>query len=158
MHPPAPVIFRRALDDYKVPNSKHVIEKGSQVMIPTIGIHYDDKYWKNPEKFDPERFTAEEVAKRPNLSFMPFGEGPRNCIGMRFVVFSRSPVLFLIFIDELRFALVNVKFALATLITNFNAKLDTSKTSYPLKLDKDRFSMEIKGGCWVRMEKIGKIC
>lgn len=52
-------------------------------MIPNIGFHYDDNFWKNPMEFNPDRFTAEESAKRPNLAFMPFGEGPRNCIGMR---------------------------------------------------------------------------
>lgn len=78
-------MLRKCLYDYKVPNSKHVIEKGTQIMIPTIGFNYDEKYWTNPEKYDPERFTAEEVAKRPSMVFMPFGEGPRNCIGMRYV-------------------------------------------------------------------------
>lgn len=53
-------------------------------MIPNIGIHYDERYWKNPEDFNPDRFSAEESAKRPNLAFMPFGEGPRNCIGRRY--------------------------------------------------------------------------
>lgn len=52
-------------------------------MIPNICIHYDDRYWKNPQEFNPDRFTPEETASRPNLAFMPFGEGPRNCIGMR---------------------------------------------------------------------------
>lgn len=77
--------MRQCLSDYKIPNSKHVIEKGTQIMIPTFGFNYDEKYWKNPQAFDPDRFTAEEVAKRPSMVFMPFGEGPRNCIGMRFV-------------------------------------------------------------------------
>jgi cytochrome P450 family 6 len=71
------------MQDYKVPGTKHVIEKDTQIMIPVMAIHYDEEYWRNPKKFYPERFTAEENAKRPNLSYMPFGEGPRNCIGMR---------------------------------------------------------------------------
>lgn len=82
-YPPAFTTVRQALNDYKIPDSKHVITAGTQIMIPNIGFHYDDRYWKNPQNFDPERFTAEEIAKRPNLAFMPFGEGPRNCIGMR---------------------------------------------------------------------------
>lgn len=75
--------MRTASDDYKIPNTKIVIKKGLQVMIPQISIHNDERYWKNPKQFDPDRFTAEEIAKRPNLAFSPFGEGPRNCIGMR---------------------------------------------------------------------------
>jgi cytochrome P450 len=55
-------------------------------MIPMIGIHYDERYWQNPEEFNPDRFSAEETAKRPNFAFIPFGEGPRNCIGMRLAI------------------------------------------------------------------------
>jgi cytochrome P450 family 6 len=72
--------------DYQIPGSKHVIEKGTPFVIPIIAIHHDERYWKNPNVFDPKRFTPEEVAKRPNLAFMPFGEGPRNCIGMRLAI------------------------------------------------------------------------
>lgn len=75
--------FRQALEDYKIPGSKHVIRKGEQIMIPNGIIQRDERYWKDPDTFDPDRFTAEEIAKRPNFSFVPFGEGPRNCIGMR---------------------------------------------------------------------------
>lgn len=61
-------------------------------MIPNICIHYDDRYWKSPREFNPDRFTPEEAEKRPNLAFMPFGEGPRNCIGMRYKL-ATVPVL-----------------------------------------------------------------
>ena len=83
MYPAAPVTVRKAANDYEIPGTKMVIEKGRTIFIPNMGIHYDDRYWKDPKVFDPERFTPEESAKRPNLAFMPFGEGPRNCIGMR---------------------------------------------------------------------------
>lgn len=71
------------MSDYKIPGSKHVIKKGTQVIIPSLSIHYDERYWKNPDVFDPDRFTSEEIAKVPNMAYLPFGEGPRNCIGMR---------------------------------------------------------------------------
>jgi cytochrome P450 family 6 len=77
--------MREATEDYKVPNSKHVIPKGATVWIPMIGVHFDEEFWTNPEKFDPERFTPEEIANRPNYTYLPFGDGPRNCIGMRYV-------------------------------------------------------------------------
>lgn len=81
--PPGFAIFRQATKDYKIPNSKHVIPKGRQLMIPVISFHYDEAYWKNPDDFNPDRFTAEETAKGPSGVFLPFGDGPRNCIGMR---------------------------------------------------------------------------
>lgn len=54
-------------------------------MIPTFAIHNDEKFFPDPEKFDPMRFYSEN---RPNKSiidmpYLPFADGPRNCIGMR---------------------------------------------------------------------------
>ena len=79
MYPPGFSILRTANEDYKVPDTKIAIKKGSQVVIPTIGFHYDEKFWENPTKFNPERFTPEEISKRPPQCYLPFGEGPRNC-------------------------------------------------------------------------------
>lgn len=83
-YPPALASLRVALHDYKIPESKHVIKKGVQIMIPSIAMHHDDRYWKNPDDFYPEHFSSEETAARPSMAFIPFGEGPRNCIGMRY--------------------------------------------------------------------------
>ncbi len=77
------VLTRIANKEYHVPNSRHVIPKGSAVWVNSIGIHYDEKYYPNPYVFDPERFSPEEISKRPNNVYLPFGDGPRNCIGMR---------------------------------------------------------------------------
>lgn len=79
MYTPGFAIFRKANEDYKVPDTNVTIPKGGTVMIPTIGFHYDEKFWKNPHEFDPDRFSPEEVAKRPSQCYFPFGEGPRNC-------------------------------------------------------------------------------
>ncbi|XP_046999169.1 cytochrome P450 6B4-like [Schistocerca americana] len=49
-----------------------------------MGLHYDRKFFRNPEKFDPEHFSEEQKASRHPYSYLPFGEGPRICIGMRF--------------------------------------------------------------------------
>lgn len=62
------------------------IPKGMIINIPVIALHMDPEYWPEPEKFIPERFTAENKAKMDSFVFMPFGAGPRNCIGLRFAV------------------------------------------------------------------------
>lgn len=82
-YPPATGTQRIAKEDYQVPNTKIVLEKGTSVTIPIYAIHHDPEIYPNPEKYDPDRFSTIEVNKRHQFSFMPFGEGPRICIGMR---------------------------------------------------------------------------
>lgn len=50
-------------------------------MIPIYSLHRDGKYWENPLKFDPERFSDENKHKITSNTYLPFGNGPRNCIG-----------------------------------------------------------------------------
>ena len=57
------------------------MEKGTIVTIPVIALHHDPKYYPEPERFDPERFSEEENQKRHHYVYLPFGEGPRICIG-----------------------------------------------------------------------------
>ncbi|XP_037926221.1 probable cytochrome P450 6a20 [Hermetia illucens] len=83
-HPPVVVLQRVAQDDYKVANTKLVIEKGTTVMVPTYQIQHDERYYPNPEKFDPDRFLPEVCKSRHPMTFLSFGDGPRNCIGLRF--------------------------------------------------------------------------
>lgn len=79
MYGPGFIVVRQANKDYKVPETNITIPKGSSVWVPALALHYDDRYWENPKKFNPNRFTSEEVAKRPAQCFIPFGDGPRNC-------------------------------------------------------------------------------
>lgn len=81
MYPPAAYLNRKCEQDYKVSETDLVIRKGTMVTIPVLGIHYDEKYYLNSEKFDPERFNEEKRKLRNNFTFIPFGKGPRICIG-----------------------------------------------------------------------------
>ena len=74
-------LTRECTQTTKLRDSDLVVEKGLQIMLPILAIHRDPKYYPNPDKFDPERFSEEEKNKRPQCSFIPFGEGPRICIG-----------------------------------------------------------------------------
>ncbi|XP_066154468.1 cytochrome P450 6a2-like [Euwallacea fornicatus] len=83
-YPVLPVLPRRCTKSYKIPDTDIIIEKGTMVHIPVIGIQWDPNYYPNPEEYNPENFSPEKIASRPDFTWMPFGEGPRQCIGMRF--------------------------------------------------------------------------
>ncbi|KAJ3618417.1 hypothetical protein MTP99_006414 [Tenebrio molitor] len=72
MHPPVPAVNRKCVKDYKVPDEDLVIQKGTTVIIPILGIHYDAEYYSEPEKFDPDRFSDENKKARHTYSHLPF--------------------------------------------------------------------------------------
>lgn len=61
------------------------IKRGQTIIIPVVGLHHDPQYFPNPEKFDPERFSSENKDNITPFTYMPFGEGPRICIGVLFI-------------------------------------------------------------------------
>ena len=83
-HFPVVVAFltRECTKDCKVKDL--TIPKGGLVFIPIYSIHRDPTIWPNPEKYDPERFSPEMKRSRDPYLYLPFGTGPRNCIGLRF--------------------------------------------------------------------------
>ncbi|XP_078037570.1 cytochrome P450 6A1-like [Augochlora pura] len=87
MYPAVPFITRKSVDDYTFEDFKFSIPKGVYVFTPVYGIHYDPDFYPNPEVFDITRFTPEAEAKRHPMNYLPFGDGPRNCIGARFAIF-----------------------------------------------------------------------
>ncbi|KAH9509386.1 hypothetical protein Btru_045772 [Bulinus truncatus] len=81
LYPPAPIISRRAAETRTYGDV--TIPKGAGLIIPLDMIMKDPKHFPDPEIFDPDRFSEENVAKRDPMSFVPFGYGPRQCIGLR---------------------------------------------------------------------------
>lgn len=79
------MLIRKCTEDYKLPNSDALIEKDTTILINVQGIHYDKELYENPEVFDPERFSEENRKNRHPYAHLPFGEGPRNCIGNYFL-------------------------------------------------------------------------
>jgi cytochrome P450 family 6 len=75
------MIIRKCSKPYKIQETDIVLDKGTRVIIPVIGLHHDPKYYPEPDRFDPERFSEEERQKRHHYVYLPFGEGPRICIG-----------------------------------------------------------------------------
>nr|AFI45025.1 cytochrome P450 CYP6BW2 [Dendroctonus ponderosae] len=126
--PPLPFIPRKCTRNYKIPGTDVVLEKGTGVHIPVWGIHNDPEYFPNPDVFDPERFSEKNKASRPEYSYLPFGAGPRICIG-------------------LRFGKLQAKVGLIALLNNFKFTLN-EKTPMPIQIDRG-FIITVKGNVWV---------
>ena len=84
LYPPAYTLIRFALHDLNIDG--YPVRKGQAVLTSPYLLHHKAEYFPNPEAFDPERFTPENEKKLPRLAYMPFGAGPRICIGNHFAM------------------------------------------------------------------------
>lgn len=121
-------------EDYKVPNTNHVIEKGVMVVIPIDAIHHDENIYPEPSRFDPDRFSEDEIKKRHPMTWLPFGDGQRNCIG-------------------LRFGQMQVKTALIALLSKFKFSVCV-KTEESVTFNPKAFILVPLNGVYLKVEKI----
>ena len=86
MYSPAWVIGRRVLSDYTLDTEHggYMLRRGDIVLMAQAVMHYDPRFWAQPERFDPDRWTPDAEAQRPKFAYFPFGGGPRVCIGEQF--------------------------------------------------------------------------
>jgi cytochrome P450 family 9 len=107
-----------------------MIEKGKFFMIPIFSYHRDSQYFPEPEKFNPDRFSFENRHNIDQDTYLPFGIGPRNCIGSRF-------------------ALMEIKTVFYYLLSNFKFE-PNEKSQIPLELmKKTTFGMQTEKGIWM---------
>ncbi|XP_058832973.1 probable cytochrome P450 9f2 [Topomyia yanbarensis] len=114
-----PMTDRLCTKDYTLDDGKGLkftIDKGTCVWFPIYAIHHDPQYYPNPEEFDPERFNDANRANINMSTYLPFGIGPRNCIGSRF-------------------ALMEMKAITYKLLLSFSIER-TEQTEVPLKIGK----------------------
>ncbi|KAK9880004.1 hypothetical protein WA026_008516 [Henosepilachna vigintioctopunctata] len=132
-YPIIPFLDRRCTKRYKIPGHDLVLEKGDMIFIPTMGIHNDPNYYPDPKQFDPDRFNKKSLEKRHNMTYLPFGDGPRKCIGKRF-------------------ALLNAKSGLAHLLSNYEVRI-CDRTEKHMKLDPKGFSLQPNKGIYLEFVK-----
>lgn len=127
--------MRKAGKDYPVPGTNHLLTKGTAVFVSIYAIHHDPEYYPEPQKFDPERFVPQELSKKRNqLTYIPFGEGPRNCIA-------------------LRFGMMQARIGLVTLLRNFEL-FPTSRTVDKVKFSMKGIVLQLDGGLWLGLKKL----
>ncbi|XP_054922613.2 cytochrome P450 3A19-like [Dermacentor andersoni] len=83
LYPSAPRLERSALEDYVLGETGIKLPKGCTVIVPVYALHRDPEYFPEPDAFKPERFSDENIGSIRPYTYLPFGAGPRNCIGMR---------------------------------------------------------------------------
>ena len=91
LYPPAHAVGREAIENDEIDGEK--IKKDTIVLISIYALHRSEKYYENPDDFDPERFTPENVKARPKNAYLPFGAGPRMCIGNHFAMMEMQLIL-----------------------------------------------------------------
>ncbi|XP_071571152.1 cytochrome P450 9e2-like [Temnothorax nylanderi] len=137
-YPPAIITDRLCSKRYELPLSRTgcknaIVEPNNVLTFFIYGFHRNPKYFPNPDKFDPERFSKENKDKILPYTYLPFGHGPRQCIGNRFV-------------------LMEAKILIAHLLQKFILKT-TEKTVEPIVYTKKEFSLQPVGGFWIGLEK-----
>jgi cytochrome P450 len=129
LYPPAPAVTgRRAVAADEICGVK--VSPGQRVMISTWVLHRHRTLWDEPERFDPDRFSAARSEGRPRFAYMPFGGGPRVCIGAQLAMTEASLIL-------------------ATLAQRFQPRL---KTPQDIKLSA-RITLAPEGGLKMRLER-----
>jgi cytochrome P450 len=91
LYPPAPVMNRVATEDMDL--GGHPVTKGTLMVIPVYALHRHRKLWTDPDAFDPTRFAPEAKRAQARAQYMPFGFGPRLCIGMSFAMMEGQALL-----------------------------------------------------------------
>lgn len=107
LHPPFPVISRMCTKTYKIPETDVIIEEGTTLLFSAIGLQYDPKYYEQPNAFIPERYNDTQGKSFIEMPNLVFGEGPRNCIGIRFAKLQPKIAITLL-LRKFRFELADV--------------------------------------------------
>ncbi|XP_054083610.1 cytochrome P450 6a22-like [Zeugodacus cucurbitae] len=133
-YPALAALTRVSVDDYKIPGTNITLEKGTRIHIPAKEIHYDPEIYEDPKEFRPERFNPEEVQKRHPQAFLGFGDGPRNCIG-------------------LRFGRMQVRVGLITLLKSYRFSL-SEKTPTELEISKYSIVLVPQAKVWMKAKRL----
>ncbi len=127
MYPPIPLIQREAIADTKL--GGYDVPKGTLINIGPYILHHDPRWFPDPERFDPERFTKENEKRLPKSVYIPFADGPRICIGNSF-------------------AMMEAQIILATLGQRYRLKLDSAQKPVP----DPNITLRPLGGIHMRLE------
>ncbi|XP_077262494.1 cytochrome P450 6k1-like [Temnothorax americanus] len=134
-YPSLGFLNRMAKRNYKVKKHNLIIEKDTPVYISVLGLHYDPKYFPNPDIFDPERFNEKNKYIIPQDVYSPFGKGQRICIAKGF-------------------GLLHTKLALLKILSKYEVT-PCKKTSIPVEIDpRGAMTVPLNGVLYLKIQKI----
>lgn len=134
---PAGFFFtRKTTSSYTFNGTKVSIPKGQRIWIPIYAIYRDPDIYPKPNDFDPERFNEEAVRSRHPMVYLPFGDGPRNCIGARFGIYQ-------------------TKLGIIKILQNYKIEC-CEKTQIPYVIDENIFVLSPKNGIYLRIIKVNQ--
>ncbi|XP_030029643.2 probable cytochrome P450 6a14 [Manduca sexta] len=134
MHPSMRCLFRRCNKNYRMPNTDLVIEKGTLIFIPIHAIQMDPDIFPDPKKFNPDRFSQENKTKMHPCHWMPFGEGPRKCLGIRQ-------------------GYIQSKIALVMILHKYELLLD-DRTPVPMRIKASSLVYGAECGVWLKLRRL----
>ncbi|PSN36238.1 Cytochrome P450 6k1 [Blattella germanica] len=133
-YPPGAILTRKCCKDFVLPGSDNVVlEAGTPIIVPILGLHHDPRYFPDPDNFNPERFSEENKNSISPYVYLPFGGGPRNCIAARF-------------------AMMEMKVAIAVLLKKYEIQ-PCSTTVHPLTFDPRAFVLSSISGMFLQFSK-----
>nr|XP_054926524.1 uncharacterized protein LOC126532162 [Dermacentor andersoni] len=94
LHPPVSRLERSPCEDYIIGDTGVKVTKSDIVAVPVYAMQHDPQYFPEPFTFDPERFNDENVGSIQPYTYLPFGAGPRNCIGISFTLHAMKLSIF----------------------------------------------------------------
>nr|CAH7739949.1 unnamed protein product [Callosobruchus chinensis] len=112
------------------------LKEGDLIWFSVYGLHHDHKYFPHPQQFNPERFSQQMKEKIQPYTYLPFGLGPRNCVGSRFALLETKTIAFY-------------------LLSEFEI-VPTDKTQIPLKLLQSLSNPTAENGFWVGLKRLNR--
>lgn len=91
LYPPVYIMFREPTEAVTIDG--YTIEAGTPLLLSQWAVHRDDRFYDDPDQFDPDRWTADRSADRPNFAYFPFGGGTRHCIGKHLALLEAKLIL-----------------------------------------------------------------
>lgn len=130
------MLNRTCVREYRIPGTDKIIEKGVEIYISVLGLHRDEQFYERPDEFNPVRIGEAIVAGKNRIDrpYIPFGDGPRNCIGMRL-------------------GKLQTKVGLISMLHKFKYELDDRLKAIDIAFDRRHFLLQPQNDIYLRVLK-----